>query len=95
MPRYTKKELLNHYDDRFVIVCFANGYRYGFHDFKNILEALQLQMNCSRLGESCYVFSYDYSAKVWEYIDQNEKNGARLTEKQFTHWIRKLRIPKQ
>lgn len=90
--RYTKKELLTHFDDRYTLVAFANGRRYGFWDHKNMLEAMEIQLKCSRLGESCYVFPQEKSTKVWECIESYEKyGGAPLPETQFKQFVRKMK----
>ena len=59
MAKLTKKELSEHFDDRYTLVAFSNGRRYGFWDNKNILEAIQIQLKCSKMGESCYLFQQD------------------------------------
>lgn len=89
--RYTKKELLTHFDDRYTLVAFSNGRRYGFWDHKNILEVMEIQLKCSRLGESCYVFPYEQSAKVWNCIEDYEKRGAPLPETNFRQFVRKMK----
>lgn len=91
MAKLTKKELSEHFDDRYTLVAFSNGRRYGFWDNKNILEAIQIQLKCSKMGESCYLFQQDKSAKVWSCIDDYERCGAPLPETNFRQFVRKMK----
>lgn len=73
MARFTKKELLTHFEDRFFTVEFYHGQRETFFGGQNIVSAIQTQLNCTKRGGVCFLFDQKYSHLVWKHIESREQ----------------------
>jgi len=73
MSRFTKKELLPHFEDRYFTVEFYHGQRECFFSNVDIVAATNTQLKCTRRGGVCFLFDIKYGKQMWKYIDDTEK----------------------